>query len=70
MNYLRLKNFEVGYNLPAALDKKLGIGSLRVYLNGQNVFTFTKEKLIDPEQQAGTDYPLQRVINGGITLTF
>jgi TonB-dependent starch-binding outer membrane protein SusC len=70
MNYLRLKNFEVGYNLPSALDKKLGIGSLRIYINGQNVFTFTEEKLIDPEQQQGTDYPLQRVINGGITLTF
>ena len=70
MNYLRLKNFEVGYNLPAALDKKLGIGTLRVYLNGQNLFTFSKEKLIDPEQTAGTAYPLQRVVNGGITLTF
>jgi TonB-linked SusC/RagA family outer membrane protein len=70
MNYLRLKNFEVGYNLPTDLDKKLGIGSLRVYINGQNVFTFTQEKLIDPEQQSGQDYPLQRVINGGITLTF
>jgi TonB-linked SusC/RagA family outer membrane protein len=70
MNYLRLKNFEVGYNLPSTLDKKLGIGSLRVYVNGQNVLTFSKEKLIDPEQTAGTDYPLQRVVNGGITLTF
>ncbi len=70
MNYLRLKNFEVGYNLPAALDKKLGIGTLRIYMNGQNLFTFTKEKLIDPEQTAGTAYPLQRVVNGGITLTF
>jgi TonB-linked SusC/RagA family outer membrane protein len=70
MNYLRLKNFEVGYNLPSSIDKKLGIGSLRVYINGQNVFTFSEEKLIDPEQEQGTDYPLQRVINGGITLTF
>ncbi len=70
MNYLRLKNFEVGYNLPAAIDKKLGIGTLRVYVNGQNLFTFSKEKLIDPEQTTGQAYPLQRVVNGGITLTF
>jgi TonB-linked SusC/RagA family outer membrane protein len=70
MNYLRLKNFEVGYNLPSSIDKKLGIGSLRLYINGQNVFTFSEEKLIDPEQEQGTSYPLQRVINGGLTLTF
>jgi TonB-linked SusC/RagA family outer membrane protein len=70
MNYIRLKNFELGYSLPSVLNKKLGIENFRVYVNGQNVFTFSKQNLIDPEQEAGTSYPLQRVVNGGIALTF
>jgi TonB-dependent starch-binding outer membrane protein SusC len=70
MDYLRLKNFEIGYNLPSVLNKKLGLGNFRIYINGQNVFTFSKQTLIDPELTAGTSYPLPRIINGGITLTF
>jgi TonB-linked SusC/RagA family outer membrane protein len=70
MNYVRLKNFEIGYNLPAGLNKSIGIEGLRFYVNGQNLFTLAKQKLIDPELQAGTDYPLARIVSGGITLTF
>jgi hypothetical protein len=70
MNYLRLKNFEIGYSLPASINKSLGIEGLRFYVNGQNIFTFSKEKLIDPEVEQGTSYPLQRIVSGGITLTF
>ena len=70
MNYVRLKNFELGYSLPSNVNKLLGIDGLRIYANGLNLLTLSKQKLIDPEQQAGTDYPLQRVVNGGITLTF
>jgi hypothetical protein len=70
MNYARLKNFELGYNLPASLNKSIGIEGLRFYVNGQNLFTLAKQKLIDPELQAGTDYPLARIVSGGITLTF
>jgi TonB-linked SusC/RagA family outer membrane protein len=70
MDYLRLKNLEIGYSLPASANKMLGIEGLRFYINGLNLLTISKEKLIDPELQAGTDYPLQRVVSGGLTLTF
>jgi hypothetical protein len=70
MDYLRLKNLEIGYSLPSSANKMLGIEGLRFYVNGLNLLTLSKEKLIDPELQAGTDYPLQRVISGGLTLTF
>lgn len=69
-DYLRLKNLELGFNLPNKIDKALGIEGLRIYVNGLNLLTVDKAKLIDPEVEAGTSYPLQRVINGGITLTF
>jgi hypothetical protein len=47
-----------------------GIQGLRVYANGLNLFTISNEKLIDPELTSGTAYPLQRIINLGLTLTF
>jgi TonB-dependent starch-binding outer membrane protein SusC len=70
MNYIRLKNLELGYNLPSSVNQTLGITNLRLYVNGQNILTSAKQKFIDPELQAGTDYPLQRIITGGISLTF
>lgn len=69
-DYLRLKNLELGYNLPTKLNKILGIDGLRVYVNGQNLFTLDKCKLIDPELEQGTSYPLSRIVNAGFTLTF
>ncbi len=70
MDYLRLKNFEIGYTLPPAINTKLGIEGIRLYVNGINLLTMTKQKFIDPEVESGTSYPLQRVVTGGITLTF
>jgi len=69
-DYVRLKTIEIGYNLPDRLNTKIGLQNLRVYFSGQNLFTLDKCKLIDPELTAGTSYPLQRVINGGISITF
>jgi len=48
-DYIRLKNFEVGYTLPSKYTSKLGIQSLRVFASGLNVLTFTKMKDFDPE---------------------
>jgi hypothetical protein len=48
----------------------LGVEGIRVYINGINLLTFSQQKLIDPELEEGTAYPLQRVVTGGITLTF
>ncbi|MFN8255603.1 MAG: TonB-dependent receptor [Bacteroidales bacterium] len=69
-DYLRVKNLELGYNLPASINKKIGIQAFRVYFSAFNMITFDKLKLIDPELEQGTSYPLSKVLNGGITLTF
>jgi TonB-linked SusC/RagA family outer membrane protein len=70
--YIRLKNFELGYFLPSGVNTALGIERLRFYVNGFNLFTIDKAKIIDPEaaEGRGQSYPLQRVINAGFTLTF
>lgn len=69
-DYVRLKSMEIGYTLPASLLNKLAIERLRVYISGQNLVTLSKLKEIDPEVNGGTSYPLQRVVNLGVTLTF
>ncbi len=69
-DYVRLKNMEIGYTLPSSVNEKLGISKLRVYANGLNLLTLSKMHLIDPEVNSGQSYPLQRVVNLGITLTF
>jgi TonB-linked SusC/RagA family outer membrane protein len=69
-DYIRLKNIEFGYSLPATLNRKIGIDGLRVYINGSNLLTADKVKLIDPELEAGTSYPLSKIVNLGLTLTF
>lgn len=69
-NYIRLKNIEIGYNIPASALNNLGIEGFRIYANGLNLLTFDKVKLIDPELTSGQAYPLQRIVNLGLTLTF
>jgi TonB-linked SusC/RagA family outer membrane protein len=73
-SYLKLRNLELGYTLPAALVRKWGMQRLRAYVAGQNLFTWTphmKEK-IDPEARSsnGQYYFQQRVFSAGINLTF
>ena len=69
--YLRLKSAEIGYTLPTRLTDKFRMSSLRVYLNGTNLLLFSKFKLWDVELAGnGLNYPLQRVYNVGIHLSF
>jgi len=72
-DYLRLKNIQIGYSLPSQVTQKLKIEGLRVYLSGFNVLTYSPDlKDFDPEadNQNGTNYPLQKVVNAGLSFTF
>ena len=71
-DYLRLKNLEIGYTLPASIGKRVGLGSLRVYANGLNLITWDKMKIWDPESTSGNGqyYPQARIINTGISASF
>ncbi len=70
--YLRLKNFEIGYNLPQKWMKKLGLQRARVYVQGLNVLTFDglKDIDVDPEINRfnGDWYPIMKVYNFGVTV--
>lgn len=71
-SYVRLKNLEIGYNLPTKITKKLKISNARIYLNGQNLFTWDKLKYWDPESLQGrlVLHPVMKVYNVGISMTF
>lgn len=70
-SFLRLKQLEIGYTLPQRLIQKAGLKNLRVYFTGNNLFCFSKFKEWDVEQAGdGLKYPLQRIYNIGLNLTF
>jgi hypothetical protein len=48
-SYLRFKAINVGYTLNKKLVQKIGVQSVRVYVTGYNLFTFTKYPGFDPE---------------------
>jgi len=68
---LRLKTIEVGYSLPKQMLKDKLFSSVRVYLSGSNLLRFSSFDLWDPEMgDNGLGYPLQRVYNLGVQVTF
>lgn len=70
-NFLRLKSAEVGYTLPAQAANKIKMANLRVYLSGSNLFCLSNFKLWDPEMGGnGLGYPVQRVFNVGLQVSF
>ena len=79
-SFLRLQNAQLGYNLPSKwCEKTKVLSSLRIYVSGQNLLTFTKYSGIDPEIGSNnpldmgydnTRYPTSRVITFGINANF
>ncbi|MDK2840677.1 MAG: hypothetical protein PWQ17_182 [Anaerophaga sp.] len=73
-DYLRLKNMQIGYTLPKRWIASLGMSTLRIYAEGQNLLTFSEltKYNIDPEQPGVSNgyYPQQRIYSMGVKLTF
>lgn len=80
--YLRLKNIVIGYTLPKSLTKKLGMQRCRLYVNGQDIFTFSNNSFIDPESSefggnmnngganSGRNYPTLKYWGFGVDVEF
>lgn len=71
-SFIRLKNAEVGYTFPKKWFEKAGISTVRLYLQGVNLLTFSKFKLWDPELETanGTRYPQMRTGSIGLNVNF
>ena len=73
-SFLRLKNLMLGYSLPAKLlEKSKFFSSARIYIQAQNLLTFTAFSGLDPEGSSNVykaQYPMSRQYSIGIDLTF
>jgi len=75
-SYLRLKNAEIAYNFTPERSRKLGLNSLRVYLNGNNLIAWSKMPDDRESNFAGTGwasqgaYPTVKRFNLGLNITF
>jgi TonB-dependent starch-binding outer membrane protein SusC len=84
-SYTRLKNVQLGYNLPGSVIDRLHLASLRIYVSATNLVTWTEYSGMDPEmttsdnakaegdRAAGMDwgtYPSAKSYNVGVNLTF
>jgi TonB-linked SusC/RagA family outer membrane protein len=69
--FLRFKQAEIGYTLPKPIAARMKMQGMRLYASGTNLFLWSKFKLWDVEMGgSGLNYPVQRVLNLGLNLTF
>ncbi|MCD0488977.1 TonB-dependent receptor [Pedobacter sp. MC2016-14] len=73
-SYFRLKNLELGYNVPTSFLSKINVSNARFYVSGTNLFTITSLKDVDPEALVSSfgaeSYMIQKVFNLGLTVKF
>jgi TonB-linked SusC/RagA family outer membrane protein len=70
-SYLRMKSVELGYTLPKKWINVIKMQNIRLYASGSNLFVISKFKMWDPEMGSnGLAYPIQRVVNLGVTIDF
>lgn len=84
-SYMRIKNIQLTYSVPATMLKRIKLSSMQVYVQGQNLFTFTKYKGLDPDiniRNSGADnqdthmgidegaFPVAKSYNVGLRVGF
>jgi TonB-linked SusC/RagA family outer membrane protein len=72
MSYLRFKNLQLGYSIPASLLRRIGVNNLRIVGSAENLATITSYRGLDPEKQADDNnlYPINRSYSIAINLGF
>ncbi|WP_291909936.1 TonB-dependent receptor [Chitinophaga sp. CB10] len=69
-SYLKLKNLQIGYQIPESITKKATISRAVVYVSGENLLTITKYPGLDPEIGASVGYPTMKQFAVGLNVTF
>lgn len=69
-SFIRLKDVSLSYDLPTGVARRLGGESLRLYVNGRNLWTKTEWTGLDPELTSQRNIPLEKIVTGGITVRF
>ncbi|WP_019948779.1 SusC/RagA family TonB-linked outer membrane protein [Hymenobacter aerophilus] len=70
-SYLKLRNLQVGYSLPAALSSRIKLQNVRLYVQAQNLFTVKSKDYTgsDPEV-TNYQYPIPRIFTTGLNVSF
>ena len=70
--YMRLKNINIGYSVPANILQNTPFSRINIYLAGTNLLTFTHFKYVDPESPSVSYgyYPQQKTYSIGANITF
>jgi TonB-linked SusC/RagA family outer membrane protein len=80
-SYLRLRNIQLGFTLPANISSRIGIERFRIYIGAKNLFTLTSYKAYNPEVSSGSGgltglgidygtYPATKTLLAGLSLAF
>ena len=70
-SYTRIKNIQLGYTIPQSISERIKLKYIRLFVNAQNPFTFTKFQGLDPESAVGgSQYPNMKVFTGGVAVRF
>lgn len=72
-DYIKLRNLSIAYHVPLGANLSKYIHGLKVFAYGQNLFSFMKWRGFDPEDAndiAQYEYPMPRMITGGINISF
>ncbi|MCC5942997.1 MAG: TonB-dependent receptor [Balneolaceae bacterium] len=70
-SFVRLRNLQLGYSLPVAIQTRLGASDIRFYVSGQNLFLlYSGNDVMDPENYGMGAYPIMRTISMGTRFTF
>ncbi|GHN02538.1 SusC/RagA family TonB-linked outer membrane protein [Cytophagales bacterium WSM2-2] len=72
LDYMRVKNIQLGYRIPATVLNRIKMSSCRIYASADNLFTFTKYRGLDPEKTSASRdvYPLVQSISFGASITY
>ena len=69
--FVRLKNIELGYNLPSKWIRHLAMSECRVFVNANNLITWDHlDDLVDPESSGSNKYPIMKTVNVGVNIRF
>ena len=72
VSYLRLKNAEFGYTFSKGLCERIGVEKVRIYTNGNNLYTWANNRFshLDPEIGRSPLVPITQIFNFGVNVTF
>lgn len=70
LSYIRVKNIQLGYELPPTFLQRIGVNQVRIYGSTENILTFTKFRGLDPEKEGHRSdmYPLNKSFSLGVNI--